>query len=98
MWYGHYGHVLRVTLTGDSTMTKAEHLADPNSCWNKAKDDEPIFVVLGRDLAYTATVHEWASARYEHGLNYFSDAKVVSALKTIADAFEYRTSQKRPLN
>ena len=32
-------------------MTKRELLADPNSCLNRAADDEPVFVLLGRDPA-----------------------------------------------
>lgn len=45
-------------------MTKAECIADPNSCWNKAKDDEPVFILLGRDEDAPATIEYWLKERY----------------------------------
>lgn len=32
-------------------MTKTEELNDPNSCFNKARPDELMFVILARDVA-----------------------------------------------
>lgn len=46
-------------------MTKAENIAYPNSCWNKAKDDEPVFVLLGRDPDAPAAMLEWAQKRHD---------------------------------
>lgn len=39
--------------------TKAQNLADPNSCWNKAADDEPVFVLRAKDSAAPAVVRHW---------------------------------------
>ncbi len=40
--------------------TKKEALADPNSCVNKAKDDEPIFTLRAQDKTAPRTVRMWA--------------------------------------
>jgi hypothetical protein len=42
--------------------TKAEELANPNGCLNKAADDEPIFVLRGQDLHADFGVDQWATA------------------------------------
>lgn len=39
--------------------TKAEEIADPNSTWNKVKDDEPVFILRAQDLLAPGTVGEW---------------------------------------
>lgn len=39
--------------------TKAQNLADPNSCWNKAADDEPVFVLRAKDPAAPGVVRHW---------------------------------------
>lgn len=41
-------------------MTKADLLADPNSCLNKAAADEPLFVLRAQDLIAPAVVRYWA--------------------------------------
>lgn len=38
-------------------MRKRDELTDPNSCMNKASDDEWTFVLLGRDAAAPGAVH-----------------------------------------
>lgn len=40
--------------------TKAEVLADPNSCLNKAGDDEPIFVLRANDPLAPEAIEKWA--------------------------------------
>lgn len=37
-------------------MIKEFERSEPNSCWNKAGQYEPVFVLLGRDLATPATI------------------------------------------
>jgi hypothetical protein len=46
--------------------TKREVLADPNSCLNKAGDDEPIFVLRAKDIVAPATVRFWHDLAAEH--------------------------------
>ena len=41
--------------------TKREVLADPLSCWNKAGDDEPVFVLRAQDILAPWLVAEWAN-------------------------------------
>lgn len=41
--------------------TKAQVLADPNSCLNKAADDEPIFVFRAQDRLSVGMLQEYAN-------------------------------------
>jgi len=41
-------------------MTKQELLDDPNSCLNRSTDDEPVFLLCGRDVLAPDLVDEWA--------------------------------------
>lgn len=41
---------------------KRDELANPNSCLNKAKDDEPIFVLRANDETGPEVVEAWANA------------------------------------
>lgn len=49
-------------------------------CLDKAEDDEPIFVLLGRDLTAPETIIRWVEARLGKGLNKHDDAQIVEAL------------------
>lgn len=42
-------------------------LSDPNSCLNKAADDEPIFVLRASDLLAAGLVYGWASLAEDLG-------------------------------
>lgn len=61
-------------------MLKRDELADPNSCWNKARDDERVFVLLERDDAIAGTIRDWAARRIEMGKNAPGDRKIAAAL------------------
>ena len=41
-------------------MIKSKELADPNSCLNKAEDDEPIFVLRAKDPIAAHIINHWA--------------------------------------
>ena len=71
-------------------MTKKEERENPNSCWNKAKEDEPIFITLGHDIAAPATILEWVHARISYGENWVEDAQIREALKFIEKMRAYR--------
>lgn len=43
-------------------MIKRDELANPNSCINRADDDEPVFVLRAHDPAAPEIVREWADA------------------------------------
>lgn len=62
-------------------MRKRDELADPNSCLNKAKQDEWIFVLLGRDEEAPETVRYWVGRRIMKGKNKPGDPKMVEALQ-----------------
>jgi len=60
---------------------KRDELALPYSCLNRAKDDEIVFVILGRDAAAPHAIREWAAKRIALGKNAPEDAQIVSALR-----------------
>lgn len=60
-------------------MLKVEELTQPNSCLRKAEDDEPIFVILGRDPAATFAIREWIRIRIQLGKNQGHDAQIQDA-------------------
>jgi hypothetical protein len=62
-------------------MRKKRELKDPNSCLNKARKNERLFVLLERDKAFIETVRFWANKRLELGLNLPTDDQIKSALK-----------------
>jgi hypothetical protein len=64
-------------------MIKREELANPNSCLNKAADDEVIFVLRGKDDAFGAAVRGWIEDRIASGKNKETDDKIVDARNVI---------------
>lgn len=65
-------------------MVKSRELADPNSCLNRAKDEEQLFVLLGRDRAAPFAIRSWCQLRIALGLNGRADPQIVEALATAA--------------
>ena len=63
-------------------MTKKELLADPQSCWNKANDDEELFILRAVDKASPIAITTWAAIAEAHGCRH---GKVLGALQ-VADA------------
>ena len=72
--------------------TKSEVLADPNSCLNKAADDEPIFVLRAQDVTAAKTIRDWAQLLMSLG---GSLLKANDALHT-AKAMERYHTRKLP--
>lgn len=62
-------------------MLKRDELADPNSCLNKAADDEYLFVLRSKDPEMANTIREWAARRIQRGMNKATDAKIIEALQ-----------------
>lgn len=49
-------------------MIKTKEISDPNSCLNKARDDEPLFVLRAHDPRASSIVRAWATDyRYVKG-------------------------------
>lgn len=68
-------------------MFKRDEVFLPDSCFNKTKDDEYLFVLLERDPCAPETIRFWVSQRIKRGLNLSSDQKLLSALD-VADRME----------
>ncbi|MFL6310622.1 MAG: hypothetical protein ACJ71W_00825 [Terriglobales bacterium] len=62
-------------------MLKRDELSDPNSCFNRAADDELVFVLLERDVASPHAIREWGLERVLLGKNHPDDAQIVEALQ-----------------
>lgn len=67
--------------------TKREVRNNPRSCWNKAHDHEPMFILLGRDVAAPNAIRFWATARIQANENQEGDAQIEGA-RAIAAAME----------
>lgn len=61
-------------------MRKSEELSNPNSCLNRAREDEFVFTLLGRDPAAPAAIRAWAHERVRIGKNKPDDDQIVNAL------------------
>jgi hypothetical protein len=64
-------------------MRKRDELTNPNSCMNRARDDEWTFVLLGRDVAAADTVEYWVNRRVALGKNGPSDPQIIEALEWV---------------
>jgi hypothetical protein len=65
-------------------MTKRENISDPNSCFNKAGDDEEVFILLGRDVAAPFAIQAWCEERIASGKNRPDDAQILNAMQCAA--------------
>jgi hypothetical protein len=66
-------------------MLKRDELADPNSCLNRARDDEWTFVLLGRDPAAPVAIRAWIEERVRLGKNRRDDPQIRSAERLVTD-------------
>lgn len=64
-------------------MLKSDELADPNSCFNRAKPDEFVFVLLERDETAADAISYWVSRRIATGKNLPSDPQILSAIEQV---------------
>lgn len=60
-------------------MRKRDELSNPNSCMNRARDNEWTFVLLGRDKAAPVAVRAWIEERIRLGKNKREDMQIVEA-------------------
>jgi hypothetical protein len=65
-------------------MRKRDELTDPRSCLNRARADELLFILLGRDRAAPVAVRAWIEERIRSGKNTRADAQIVEAEAWIA--------------
>jgi hypothetical protein len=64
-------------------MIKRDELANPNSCLNRAADNEPIFVLRGKDVAIQETIRNWIRERIRLGKNKINDTQISEAFDFI---------------
>lgn len=65
-------------------MRKRDELDYSESCLNKARDDERLFVLLARDPAAPVAIRAWVNERIRLGKNNPNDAQIVEALDCAA--------------
>lgn len=70
-----------IAMEREKDMRKKHETFDSNSCLNRAKDDEILFVLLGRDKTAPATIRFWCGQRILSGKNKQDDPQIVDALK-----------------
>ena len=61
-------------------MLKRDETKNPQSCLNKARDDERLFVLLARDSAAPVAIRAWVAERLRLGKNTSDDAQIREAL------------------
>lgn len=76
-------------------MIKARERDEPTSCWNKAHDYEPVFVLLGRDASAPHAIRAWADHRVLIGRNDLGDAQVQEALALASEIERHQIEEAR---
>ena len=71
-------------------MTKLENLQDTKSCFAKAADDEPIFVLRAKDPTASAVIGAWIRERIALDLNRRGDDKIKSAETVAGEMADWR--------
>jgi hypothetical protein len=71
-------------------MLKKFERQDANSCWNKADEDEPTFVLLGRDIAIIPVIQYWIRLRISQGKNKENDSQITEAREFIEKIKKYQ--------
>jgi hypothetical protein len=60
-------------------MIKIEEISNPSSCLNKARDNERLFVLIGRDPAAPVAIQAWIDERIRLGKNKPKDDQILEA-------------------
>lgn len=68
-------------------MRRYEEMERSDSCFNRAHENEWVFVLLGRDAAAPATIRYWCAQRVSLGKNQVDDPQITEALRC-AEAME----------
>lgn len=61
-------------------MRKLDELSNPQSCLNRAKPHEMVFVLKAHDITAPDTIRDWVRRRIKAGKNITTDAQIVEAL------------------
>jgi hypothetical protein len=79
-------------------MIKRMELSNPNSCLNRARDDEMVFTILERDAAAPSTVRHWVSERIRLGKNKLEDDQIHEALAAADYMEKCQATDRRVIN
>ena len=72
------------------SVLKTEELSNPQSCLNKARANERLFVLLARDPAAPDAIRYWVRKRVALGNNKIHDQQIVEALDCARNMEEER--------
>lgn len=75
-------------------MTKQENIYRQDSCWNKARDNEPIFILLGRDPVSSGVIRAWIHQRIAGKKNRAIDPQIMNAMECAAEMEAYYLKNK----
>ena len=62
-------------------MIKRDEIEYSESCFNKARDNERLFVMLARDVAAPVAIRAWVAERIKLNKNSPNDPQIVEALE-----------------
>lgn len=76
-------------------MIKKDEASKSNSCFNRAKDDEPVFVILARDVTAPYVINSWINRRLATGKNKSKDKQIREARELAVEAENWFDQNKR---
>ena len=83
------------TLPDRSTLVGTKRNPGEFDCYRNAELDEPMFVLLARDIDAPNTVREWALARWaREGIDAPPSAQVREALQCAEDMYVWRNDHR----
>lgn len=71
---------------------KFEERQDEKSCWNKAKETEPLFILRAQDMIAPGLVIQWANRAAKNNV----PAEKVAEARAIAEAMEKWPNRRMP--
>lgn len=71
-------------------MIKHEEISNPDSCLNRAAEDEPVFVLKATDICAPYAILFWILSRITAGRNLEDDEQLKQAQALAADMIKYR--------
>ena len=76
-------------------MLKTFEMLNEDSCFNKAGNDEQIFVLLARDSSAPVAIRAWCADRVLSGKNNRNDNQIIEALQCANDMESSRLRLRR---
>lgn len=73
-------------------MLKTLEIYTDDSALNRAKSNEPLFILMGRDTAAPQAIRQWCVERIRQGKNKTGDEQVLKAVELARQMEEYQKS------